>query len=177
VLPRGTDAAPLTAEAAWDGFILDAPRGAGGFGYDPYFWLPELDKTSAELTPEEKNRLSHRGKAMRALREALLAQLGAHEQIVISGAARSSGAAGGARVMDASLALYVHMPWCVRKCPYLRFQFASVEVGATGCVVHRRADTRLRHRGAARCGRAGLTVYFSAAARRACSALKNLRAW
>jgi XTP/dITP diphosphohydrolase len=75
VLVETLDAAPLTAEAAWEGLILDAPRGSGGFGYDPYFWLPELDKTAAELTPEEKNRLSHRGKAMRALREALLARL------------------------------------------------------------------------------------------------------
>lgn len=80
VLIDAVDAAPLTAEAAWEGFILDAPRGSGGFGYDPYFWLPELDKTAAELTPEEKNRLSHRGKAMRALREALLAQIGAQAQ-------------------------------------------------------------------------------------------------
>jgi len=80
VLIDAADAAPLTAEAAWEGFILDAPRGSGGFGYDPYFWLPELDKTAAELTPEEKNRLSHRGKAMRALREALLARLGAQAQ-------------------------------------------------------------------------------------------------
>lgn len=79
VLVETLDAAPLTAEAAWEGLILDAPRGSGGFGYDPYFWLPELDKTAAELTPEEKNRLSHRGKAMRALREALLARLAAHE--------------------------------------------------------------------------------------------------
>jgi XTP/dITP diphosphohydrolase len=65
------DSAPLVAEADWQGFILDAPRGGGGFGYDPYFWLPELNKTAAELPPAEKNRLSHRGKAMRALREQL----------------------------------------------------------------------------------------------------------
>jgi XTP/dITP diphosphohydrolase len=65
------DRAPLVAEADWEGFILDAPRGGGGFGYDPYFWLPELDQTAAELPPAEKNRLSHRGKAMRALREQL----------------------------------------------------------------------------------------------------------
>ena len=65
------DGAPLVAEADWQGFILDAPRGGGGFGYDPYFWLPELAKTAAELPPAEKNRLSHRGKAMRALREQL----------------------------------------------------------------------------------------------------------
>jgi XTP/dITP diphosphohydrolase len=80
VLVETLDAAPITAEAAWEGLILDAPRGSGGFGYDPYFWLPELDKTAAELTPDEKNRLSHRGKAMRALREALLARLETQQQ-------------------------------------------------------------------------------------------------
>ena len=68
---NAADAAPLIAEADWEGFILEAPRGAGGFGYDPYFWLPELGKSAAELDPAEKNRLSHRGKAMRALREQL----------------------------------------------------------------------------------------------------------
>jgi XTP/dITP diphosphohydrolase len=67
-------AAPLVAEATWEGFILDAPRGTGGFGYDPYFWLPNLSKSVAELDPEEKNRLSHRAKAMRALREQLAAR-------------------------------------------------------------------------------------------------------
>jgi XTP/dITP diphosphohydrolase len=70
------DAAPLTATADWLGFILDAPRGGGGFGYDPYFWLADLRKTAAELEPSEKNRLSHRGKALRALR-ALREQLAA----------------------------------------------------------------------------------------------------
>jgi len=68
------DAAPLTAESSWEGFILDAPRGSGGFGYDPYFWLPELSRTAAELEPAQKNALSHRGKAMRALRDALAAR-------------------------------------------------------------------------------------------------------
>jgi XTP/dITP diphosphohydrolase len=68
------DAAPLIAEADWEGFILDAPRGTGGFGYDPYFWLPELKQTAAELPPADKNRLSHRGKALRALREQLAAR-------------------------------------------------------------------------------------------------------
>jgi XTP/dITP diphosphohydrolase len=75
VLIEAADTVPMVAQAAWEGFILDVPRGCGGFGYDPYFWLPELDKTAAELAPEEKNRLSHRGKAMRALREALLGAL------------------------------------------------------------------------------------------------------
>ena len=81
VLIEAADTAPMVAEAAWEGFILDAPRGCGGFGYDPYFWLPELDKTAAELSSEEKNRLSHRGKAMRALREALLARPEAQAQL------------------------------------------------------------------------------------------------
>ncbi len=68
------DSAPVIAEADWEGFILDAPRGAGGFGYDPYFWLPDLEKTAAELPAAEKNRLSHRGKAMQALRVRLAAR-------------------------------------------------------------------------------------------------------
>jgi XTP/dITP diphosphohydrolase len=69
------DSVPLIAEADWQGFILDAPRGSGGFGYDPYFWLPDLGKTAAELPPAEKNRLSHRGRALRAMRDQLVAQL------------------------------------------------------------------------------------------------------
>lgn len=68
------DPAPLCAEGVWEGFILDAPRGAGGFGYDPYFWLPELGATAAELAPAEKNRRGHRGQALRALRELLEAR-------------------------------------------------------------------------------------------------------
>jgi XTP/dITP diphosphohydrolase len=71
---NAADAAPLIAAADWEGFILDAPRGDGGFGYDPYFWLPELNRTAAELPPAEKNRLSHRGKALRVLREQLAAR-------------------------------------------------------------------------------------------------------
>ncbi len=65
------DPAPLEAQGVWEGFILDAPRGSGGFGYDPYFWLPELAATAAELAPDDKNRRSHRGQALRALREQL----------------------------------------------------------------------------------------------------------
>jgi XTP/dITP diphosphohydrolase len=72
VLMRGPgDAAPLVAEGRWHGEIATAPRGAGGFGYDPYFFLPALGKTAAELAPEEKNRLSHRGQAMQKLLELL----------------------------------------------------------------------------------------------------------
>ncbi len=61
------DAQPLVAEGAWNGRILDAPRGSGGFGYDPVFCDAELGKTAAEMNPEEKNRISHRGRAFRAL--------------------------------------------------------------------------------------------------------------
>ena len=72
VLMRGPgDAQPLVAEAEWHGEIAAAPRGAGGFGYDPLFWLPELGKTAAELEPEHKNRISHRGQALAKLLEML----------------------------------------------------------------------------------------------------------
>jgi XTP/dITP diphosphohydrolase len=54
-----------------DGEILGAARGSGGFGYDPVFYFPALQKTFAELTAEEKNQLSHRGKAFRKLLAAL----------------------------------------------------------------------------------------------------------
>jgi len=69
------DPAPLHAQGVWEGYILEAPRGSGGFGYDPYFWLPELGLTAAELEPERKNRLSHRGMALQALRRALAERL------------------------------------------------------------------------------------------------------
>lgn len=56
-----------TFEGRCDGVILEAPRGAGGFGYDPVFWSPELGKTFAEATPEEKAAVSHRGRALAEL--------------------------------------------------------------------------------------------------------------
>ncbi|MGO9514886.1 MAG: RdgB/HAM1 family non-canonical purine NTP pyrophosphatase [Steroidobacteraceae bacterium] len=68
------DKTPLTAEGVWEGYVLDTPRGSGGFGYDPYFWLPELEATAAELALEDKNRRSHRGQALRSLREQLEAR-------------------------------------------------------------------------------------------------------
>jgi XTP/dITP diphosphohydrolase len=58
-------------EAACEGRIAFEPRGAGGFGYDPIFYYPPLSKTMAELSPEAKNRVSHRGNAMAALRRHL----------------------------------------------------------------------------------------------------------
>jgi XTP/dITP diphosphohydrolase len=68
------DEAPLMAEGVWEGTIVDTPRGSGGFGYDPYFWLPDLGATAAQLEPEKKNRLSHRGIALRAMRDQLMAR-------------------------------------------------------------------------------------------------------
>jgi XTP/dITP diphosphohydrolase len=57
------DARPMVAEGIWHGEIARAPRGANGFGYDPLFLLPGRGLTAAELAPEEKNRISHRGRA------------------------------------------------------------------------------------------------------------------
>jgi XTP/dITP diphosphohydrolase len=61
------DPQPLIAEGEWHGEILKEPRGDGGFGYDPLFWLPALNATAAELAPEQKNNLSHRGMALQQL--------------------------------------------------------------------------------------------------------------
>lgn len=61
------DPQPLIAEGEWHGEILTEPRGDGGFGYDPLFWLPALNATAAELAPEQKNNLSHRGMALQQL--------------------------------------------------------------------------------------------------------------
>ena len=58
---------PVIAEGEWRGRILREPQGAGGFGYDPLFFVDEAGRTSAELDPEEKNARSHRGRALRAL--------------------------------------------------------------------------------------------------------------
>lgn len=66
-LRHADDPQPVIAEGRWDGEIITAPRGQGGFGYDAHFWLPALGKTAAELTAQEKNQLSHRGQALRML--------------------------------------------------------------------------------------------------------------
>ncbi|MBL8481547.1 MAG: RdgB/HAM1 family non-canonical purine NTP pyrophosphatase [Rhodocyclaceae bacterium] len=67
---------PLIAEGEWHGQILTERRGSGGFGYDPLFLLPDLAQTAAELAPELKNTLSHRGAAMRHLLDRLRAVQG-----------------------------------------------------------------------------------------------------
>lgn len=65
------DPLPILCEGIWEGRILREARGAHGFGYDPLFWVPERDCSSAELAPEEKNRLSHRARAMALLKQRL----------------------------------------------------------------------------------------------------------
>jgi len=62
-----SDPAPVVCQASWEGTILRSPRGSGGFGYDPVFRVAGLELTAAELPADEKNRLSHRGKALRML--------------------------------------------------------------------------------------------------------------
>jgi XTP/dITP diphosphohydrolase len=65
------DPTPLIVQGTWEGRILTAPRGEGGFGYDPLFYVPDQNCSSAELPAEVKNRLSHRGQALRGLLAAL----------------------------------------------------------------------------------------------------------
>jgi XTP/dITP diphosphohydrolase len=71
------DPRPLLAEGIWRGEIARAPKGVNGFGYDPLFFLPNLGKTAAELDPAQKNRISHRGIALRKLITLLNENLGA----------------------------------------------------------------------------------------------------
>jgi len=71
LLRHPEDPRPLVAEGLWHGEIARVPRGANGFGYDPVFFIPEIQKTAAELDPAQKNRISHRGKALSQLLEQL----------------------------------------------------------------------------------------------------------
>jgi XTP/dITP diphosphohydrolase len=71
LLRSADDPAPLLAEGRWHGRILHAPRGERGFGYDPIFFDPAFGKGAAELDPDMKNRISHRGQALARLREQL----------------------------------------------------------------------------------------------------------
>ena len=77
VLPDGTE---RKTEGTMEGVIAMEPAGEGGFGYDPILYLPEYGKTGAELTMEEKNAISHRGKALRAMKGELAKWLGKDEQ-------------------------------------------------------------------------------------------------
>ncbi|AYC31125.1 RdgB/HAM1 family non-canonical purine NTP pyrophosphatase [Pseudomonas cavernae] len=71
LLRHADDPLPILCEGLWHGRILPAARGEHGFGYDPLFWVPERDCSSAELSPAEKNQLSHRARAMAQLKQRL----------------------------------------------------------------------------------------------------------
>lgn len=73
-LRHAADPVPLIAQGTWEGRIARAPRGTNGFGYDPVFFVPTQGCTAAELPPDVKNALSHRGQALRALLAALEAR-------------------------------------------------------------------------------------------------------
>jgi len=70
-LRHAHDPSPLICQGTWEGRVLFAPRGENGFGYDPVFYVPDQDCSSSELAPALKNRLSHRGQALRKLIAAL----------------------------------------------------------------------------------------------------------
>jgi len=70
---HGDDPSPLICEGSWEGIIQLEPQGEGGFGYDPYFYLPSHGCTSAMLSSEDKNAISHRGKALESLLEKMKA--------------------------------------------------------------------------------------------------------
>jgi len=70
------EAVRAMAEGAVEGLIIDDPRGHNGFGYDPHFFVPALGKTAAELAPAEKNRVSHRGQALAAMRPKIVSLMG-----------------------------------------------------------------------------------------------------
>ncbi len=71
------DPQPIIADGAWHGEIILQPRGSDGFGYDPYFYLPQLGKTSAELPLKQKNQISHRSKALTRLVEMIMQEAAA----------------------------------------------------------------------------------------------------
>ncbi|MFJ5453148.1 RdgB/HAM1 family non-canonical purine NTP pyrophosphatase [Pectobacterium jejuense] len=70
-LRHAEDPTPIVCHGSWQGVLTHEAAGSGGFGYDPIFFVPELGKTAAELTREEKNAQSHRGQALRLLLDAL----------------------------------------------------------------------------------------------------------
>jgi XTP/dITP diphosphohydrolase len=76
LLRHPEDPAPLIASGSWHGRILEAPQGDGGFGYDPVFFDPEYGMSAAEMPAEIKNRISHRGRALAALRAQLAESAG-----------------------------------------------------------------------------------------------------
>lgn len=74
-MQHAEDPMPLIATGSWEGRLIEEPRGDGGFGYDPVFYLDDYQCTAAELDPADKNRLSHRGQALRDLLQQLSYEL------------------------------------------------------------------------------------------------------
>ncbi len=72
-MQQSNDPSPIIAEGILNGEIISKPRGENGFGYDPIFWVPELNKTCAELSKDQKNKVSHRAKATQTLLDKLIA--------------------------------------------------------------------------------------------------------
>lgn len=72
LVQHAEDPLPQVFQGIWQGEILEAPRGENGFGYDPLFWLPEMGISSAEMSKQDKNQISHRGQAMQKFRVSLL---------------------------------------------------------------------------------------------------------
>jgi XTP/dITP diphosphohydrolase len=71
LMRHAADHTPLVCHGKWSGTILHAPAGTGGFGYDPLFLVPEMNCSSAQLSPEQKNQLSHRAQALKLLLQQL----------------------------------------------------------------------------------------------------------
>ena len=71
LLRHADDPQPIIAEGVWEGRILSQPQGENGFGYDPVFFVPDQGCSAAQLTPEVKNRISHRGRALQQLQQRL----------------------------------------------------------------------------------------------------------
>lgn len=71
LVQHAEDPLPQIFQGIWSGEVMEAARGENGFGYDPLFWLPELNISSAELSKEEKNKISHRGQAMKLFKDSL----------------------------------------------------------------------------------------------------------
>jgi len=72
LMRHANDPFPIIAQASWEGSLLSKPQGSNGFGYDPIFWVAETNCSSAELSPLQKNQLSHRAQALRSLEQQLM---------------------------------------------------------------------------------------------------------
>ncbi len=97
LLRHADDPRPLIAEGVWPGMVATAPRGTGGFGYDPVFLDPEQGRTAAELEPALKNRISHRARALQRLRAELPSVLSTLEAAARGGAGPGGAADASAR--------------------------------------------------------------------------------